>query len=135
MKIHRWHVRTALPISLLGQAGRRLFELLIKLRKRALKLLVAVAQLTLIRIVELDRRTQREDVLGAIVAGECLASLLLLRLASHNRMDDLHSGLARDVRNDILKLHVCLHQRSLHVLNVRRRKLNHALATECRLPT
>ena len=42
--------------------------------------------------------------------------------------DDLHSGRARDVSDDVVELDVHQHERLLHVLNVRRGVLNDALA-------
>ena len=44
-----------------------------------------------------------------------------IALAGHDRPDDGHAGDAGDVGYHVMQLQVHLHQRLLHVLNVRRR--------------
>ena len=85
-------------------------------------------------VVQLQRVAEGEDVLGAIVPRERLADGLLRGgapdvavlgqrvgrvVAGDDGPDDAHARDARDVGDDVVQLDVHLHERLLHVLNVR----------------
>ena len=99
-------------------------------------MLVAGRHLRLIDVVQFERLGQSEDVLLPVVADQRLTHRLNGRmappvtvrgqdvwvaLARHDRADDGHAGHASDVGDDMMQLQVHLHQRLLHVLDMRRR--------------
>ena len=50
-----------------------------------------------------------------------------ITLARHDRPDDVHASHAGDIGYDMMQLEVHLHQRLLHVLNMRRRVVQQTL--------
>src|SRR6266852_2211255 len=92
---------------------------------------------------QFQRLLERKDVFGAVVPGERLtdglrrsrtANVAVLRqllwgtCPGDDRADDPHASHSGDVRNDVVELHVHLHERLLHVLHVRGRVLDDPLA-------
>ena len=86
-------------------------------------------------LIELERLPEREDMLRQVIAGQCLPDGLQRFLAPHvpilgqsgwiahsvdDGADDLHPRHAGDVGDDVVQLDIHLHQRLLHVLDVRR---------------
>ena len=84
-----------------------------------------------------------EDVLRPVVARErradglhggaasriaVLGEVFRRLVAGHDRADDLHPGAPGNVGHDMMQLHVHLHERFLHPLHVRRRRVDQALA-------
>jgi hypothetical protein len=78
-------------------------------------------------------------MLRAIVSGQCSPNYIFGRLAAAaaelrehrgislaaaDRADDAKAGEARDVADNVMQLNIHLHQRLLHVLDVRRRILH-----------
>ena len=105
--------------------------------------LVAGRRLVLVDIVQFQCLLQREDVLGAVVAGQRLLDCLStgvaalvaqarqhvgVTLAGDDCADDAQAGHARDVRDDVMELQVHLCQRLLHVLDMGGRILEQPLA-------
>ena len=56
-----------------------------------------------------------------------LDQFVRIALPGHNGSDDLHAGLAGDIRHDMVQLQVHLHQGLLHVLDLRGTKLKQTL--------
>ena len=94
---------------------------------------VALGNLGVIEPVQFQGLGQLEDVFLPPVAPQRLCDgrlvgldsgvaqlrqLHWIPLATHNGLDDFHAGLARDVADDVLQLHVHLGQGLLHVLDV-----------------
>ena len=94
---------------------------------------VALGNLILIHPVQLQGLGQLEDMflppvplqrlgdgrlvrLDPIIAQ--LRQLTRIPLAAHDGLDDVHAGLAGDVADDVLELHVHLGQRLLHMLDM-----------------
>jgi hypothetical protein len=88
----------------------------------------------LVDVVQLQRLGQGEDMLFAIIADQRLADRLQrgmaprvaiggqhrrVTLPGYDRADDGHAGRTGDVGHHVMKLQVHLHQRLLHVLDVR----------------
>jgi hypothetical protein len=104
---------------------------------------IAFRDLLLVEIVQVQGLSQGEDVLFPVVADQGLANRLdrgvapavpirgqgvRVALARHECPDDAHPGRPGDVRDDVVDLQVHLGQRLLHVLDVRGRVIQQALA-------
>ena len=95
--------------------------------------LVALRYLFLMDVVQLQRLRQRKDVLFPIVPNKCFTDCLNRFLAAavaessqrcgvaltcNDRAHNAHACHPGDVRDDVMKLHIHLRQRFLHVLDV-----------------
>jgi hypothetical protein len=115
-----------------GQRGSRVLRLRGKRLEMALDRGVALGQHALIILEEGEVLLEGEDVLGAVVARQCRHELLrggmaawitvkneLLRIGSsvHDVVQDRQTRGARDVGDDLGKLHIHLDQRLLHPLD------------------
>ena len=125
-----------------GRARSSGVALLVQSVQGSLDLDVAVAHLGVVEVVQFQRLSQREDVLGAVVAGERFADGVRLSwqrtsrksskrsrvaFAGDDRANDAHAGEPGNVRDDVVQLDVHLHERLLHVLNVRGRVVDQPL--------
>ena len=95
--------------------------------------LVTLRYLFLMDVVQLQRLPQRKDVLFPIVPNECFTDCLNRFLAAavaessqrrgvaltcNDRAHNAHACHPGDIRDDVMKLHIHLRQRFLHMLDV-----------------
>ena len=104
---------------------------------------IAFRDLRVVGVVKLQRLSERKDMLLTPVSGQRGSDLRLRGMAAPITMggqygrisftrnhgaDDPHAGFARDVGHHVMELNVHLHQRLLHMLDVRRAVVQQALA-------
>lgn len=139
-KVRRVHLFG--PGPNLGQTGNVVPVVAFEVPERNLQLSVALHDFELVKVEQRKRLAQREDVFIAPVSGQggtdCLCAGMTpnvthlgkgggVALAVGDGPDNTHARGPGDVGDDVVQLHIHLHQRLLHVLNMRCRVLDQSL--------